>query len=588
MYTFTHLYKEVKTYKKKLIIANILAIIAAFIGVLIPLFIPFLVDEVLLKKPGIFTVTVDTLLKKPQEPYIYIVIALLLALFLRIVFFILNFYQTKIFTIISKNITYKIREAILEHLKKVSLSGYEFFGSGRASSLVVVDVDTIDTFLGTTISRLLISILMLLAVGCVLFLIDWKMAIFIICLNPFVILLTTKIAQKVSKLKKEQNKTFSLFQDAFNETLEMFVQIKASNREKEYMNLMRKKAKAIKNSSIEFGYKSDGAQRFSFLIFMAGFELFRAAGIFMVAYSTLSIGMMMAIFSYLWVMMGPIQDILNIQYAYHNAKMALERINEIFALPQEPSYPHLHNPFKNTQTNHISLKNITFSYDKKTPILQNITMDFPKGKKVAIVGASGSGKTSLASIIVGFYPFESGSLEFDGISSKDIGLDTIRENVFVVLQNPQLFNSTIKENITLGLDVHHSLMEKALHISQLKNLINSLENGINTKVGKHGIKLSGGERQRLSIARMIVKNPNIVILDESTSALDVHTEDTLFKELEEYLKEKTTIIIAHRLSTIRSADYIYVLDKGKVIEKGSQKELIKQDGVFAYYYAKNR
>lgn len=588
MYSFSLLFQEVKKYKKELIIANIISLTAAIIGAIIPLFIPFLVDEVLLDKRGGFTATIDKILGSVSEPYIYILIAFGLAVFLRAIFFVLNFFQTKIFTIISKNITFKIRENILSHLQNVSLSGYEFFGSGRASSLIVVDVDTIDNFLGTTISRLVISVLMLVSVGIVLFIIDWKMAVFIILINPFVILLTTKIARKISKLKKEQNKTFSLFQDAFNETLEMFVQVKASNQEKAFIGSLKQKAKNIKESSIDFTYKSDAANRFSFLIFMFGFEVFRALGIFMVAYSTLSIGLMLAIFSYLWVMLGPIQDILNIQYAYHNAKMALERINEIFALKKEPSFPKLHNPFKNTQTNSVELENITFSYDEKNPILKNINIKIKKGSRVAIVGASGSGKTSLASLIVGFYPFSKGSLKFDGISSDTIGLDVVRDNVFLVLQNPQLFNSTIRENITLGLHVKEDLIQKAIQIAQLKPLISSLKDGLDTKVGKHGIKLSGGERQRLSIARMVVKNPNIVILDESTSALDVNTEDILFQELDEYLKGKTTIIIAHRLSTIRSADYIYVLDKGDVVEEGSHEELLAKNGVFAFYYAKNR
>lgn len=588
MYSFSLLFEEVKKYKKELIIANIISIIAAIIGVSIPLLIPFLVDEVLLEKRGFLTNTIDTILGTSNEAYMYILIALIVVLVLRVVFFILNFYQTKLFTIISKNITFKIRTNILNHLEKVSLSGYEFFGSGRASSLIVVDVDTVDNFLGTTISRFVISVLMLVAVGIVLFLIDWKMAIFIIFINPFVILLTTKIARKVSKLKKEQNRTFSLFQDAFNETLEMFVQVKASNQEKEFIHSLKNKAQNIKQSSIDFGYKSDAASRFSFLIFMFGFEIFRALGIFMVAYSTLTIGLMLAIFSYLWVMMGPIQDILNIQYAYHNAKMALERINAIFALEKEPEYPKLQNPFQGTKTNGVDLKNINFSYDLKNEILKDINMSFKKGSRVAIVGASGSGKTSLASLIVGFYPFQKGSLEFDGISSDVIGLDVVRDNVFLVLQNPQLFNSTIRENITLGLHVKEDLIQKAVTISQLKPLISSLEEGLDTKVGKHGIKLSGGERQRLSIARMVVKNPNIVILDESTSALDVNTEDILFQELDEYLKGKTTIIIAHRLSTIRSADYIYVLDKGVVVEEGSHEALLEKNGVFAFYYAKNR
>lgn len=588
MYSFKNLFDEVKKYKKELFYANILAILATIVGSCIPLLMPLLVDEVLLKKPGIATSTIDSLMGGKTKAFVYVSWVLGLAIVLRFLFFTLGFYQTKLFTIISKNITFKIRQEAVKYLSGVSLSGFEFFGSGKASSLIVVDVNTIDEFLGKTISRFIISILQFTFVFAILFFISWQLAVFILFVNPFVVYFTSKIAKNISKLKKEQNGAFSIFQDAFNETLELFVQIRTSNKEKNFFSNMSEKLRDIKGKSIEFAYKSDGAHRFSFLTFMLGFEMFRGAGILVVAYSDLTIGMMMATYSYLWMLMNPMQDILEIQYAFHNAKMALSRINEIFALPKEPIYPHLKNPFDENKTNSISLKNLSFSYDGKNEILKNISMEIPKGKKVAIIGASGSGKTSLAQILVGFYPFSGGELCYDGVSSKEIGLDVIRENVFLVLQNPQLFNSTIRDNIDFGENVSEEKIKKAIKIAQLESLISQLPNGLDTQIGKHGIKLSGGQRQRLSIARMIVKNPNIVILDESTSALDVHTEDILFEELTNYLEQKTTIIIAHRLSTIRNADYIYVLDKGSVLEEGTHEELLKTDGAFASYYTKNK
>ena len=361
------------------------------------------------------------------------------------------------------------------------------------------------------------------------------------------------------------------------------MQIKSNNKENHFFGKVISNANDVKNHAIKFGYKSDGASRFSFLIFLSGFEVFRAASILVVAYSDLTIGLMLAIFSYLWVMMGPIQEILNIQYAYHNAKAALDRINGVFDLKIEKKIDKNINPFKGVITNAIRIKNLSFSYGNDKEILKNINLNIKKGQKVAIIGASGSGKTTLAQIIVGLYPCEKGEIFFDENISNDIGLDIVRENVFLVLQNPQLFNDTIAQNLTFGQKVSDEVLNHALHVAQLKEFISSLEDGLKTKIGKNGIKLSGGQRQRLSIARMVIQNPNIVILDESTSALDVHTESRLFEALEDYLRDKTTIIIAHRLSTIRKADYIYVLEDGRVVEEGSSDELMNTEGIFYSY-----
>ncbi len=585
MYSFKTFYKEAKKYKKELIFANLLALFAVIVSTPAPLVMPVLVDEVLLKKPGIVTKTIDSFFGHTSQAYVYVGIMLVVVILLRALYFVLNYYQTKLFTIVSKNISFKLRKDLLEHLSKVAINELEFFGSGKSASLMVVDVDTVENFLGSFVSRLIISILTIIGVGIVLLLIHWQLALFILILNPFVVVLTTKIAKRVSVLKRKQNKAFELFQESLSETLELFSQIRAANQDKNFFGRVISTAREIKDRSIEFTYKSDGASRLSFLVFLSGFEAFRAASILVVAYSDLSIGLMFGIFGYLWVMMTPIQDILNIQYAYHNAKKSLDRINSIFALKQEPSYPHLCNPFIKNSTNKIEVKNLSFAYDDGKNILDKINLTIKKGTKVAIVGASGSGKTTLAHLLVGLYTFGSGDILYDECSIKDIGLDVVRDHVYLVLQNPQIFNDTIRANLTFGKKIDDDKLLEALDIAQIGSFVQGLKDGLDTQVGKSGVKFSGGQRQRLSIARMIVQNSNVVILDESTSALDVHTESRLFESLNEYLKDKTTIIIAHRLSTIRKADYIYVLDHGVVEEEGTHDELMSLEGAF-YSYTK--
>ncbi|WP_263832582.1 ABC transporter ATP-binding protein [Sulfurospirillum oryzae] len=588
LYTFKTLFHEMKRYKKELIFANVVAFLAVLVSTPAPLLMPMLVDEVLLGKKGFLTHSIDTLSAQNNPAYVYIASVLCVVVLLRFFFFLLNYWQTKLFTIVSKNIAFKMRKDVLAHLSHVAMNQFEFFGSGKAASLLVTDVETIDNFLGVFVSRLIISVFTIVGVGAVLLMIHWQLGLFILILNPIVILFTTKLAKKVAKLKKEQNKAFELFQDALLETLDMFVQIRATNKERLFFDKVEQHAKTIKESSIIFGYKSDGANRLSFLVFLSGFELFRAASIFVVAYSDLSIGSMLAIFGYLWVMMPPIQDILNIQYTYHNAGKALDRINEIMRLNTEERGLHVKNPFSQNSTNAIEVKNVSFSYDGGKKILEDISLSIPKGSKIAIIGASGSGKTTLAHLLVGLYPLEAGDILFDGISIKEIGLDVVREHLFLVLQNPQLFNASMAQNLMIDAKTDRGLISEALQIAQLESFVSELPDGLDTQIGKHGIKLSGGQRQRLSIARMVLQNPNVVILDESTSALDVHTEAKLFNALENYLEGKTTIIIAHRLSTIKKADFIYVLDKGKIVESGTQEALMRQEGAFYEYVVQNR
>jgi ATP-binding cassette subfamily C protein len=224
---------------------------------------------------------------------------------------------------------------------------------------------------------------------------------------------------------------------------------------------------------------------------------------------------------------------------------------------------------------------------QNTNAIKKISFSIKSGEKVAIIGASGSGKTTIAHIISGFYSKNSGDIFYNNISIDNLNRQSLRENIFLVLQMPILFNNTLKFNITMGNeDINDEDIFKALKIAQLYDTVIDMPNKLETIVGKHGIRLSGGQRQRLSIARMIIANPAVVIFDESTSALDVHTETKLFSDLEEFLKEKTVITIAHRLSTVKNADMIYVIDDGKVVQSGNHKELEEKEGHYLEFIKK--
>ncbi|WP_457622485.1 ABC transporter ATP-binding protein [Persephonella sp.] len=586
MYSWKKILEEIKKYRKELIAGHVIALLAICVSVPTPLFLPLLVDEVLLNKPGIFISTFKRFFGE-GNPVIYTATALIIVLVMRFLFFVFNAVQAKIFTTISKNVTYKIREDLLKHLQKVSMAEFETMGTGGIASKLVTDINTVDDFIGKTVSRFIISVLTIIGVAVVLILINWKLGLLIVFLNPVVIYFTTVVGRKIGKLKGRENKAVEKFQEKLTETLDLFWQIRASNREKAFFKYVIDTAKEVRNTAVEFGWKSDAATRLSMLVFLAGYEVFRATSILFVAYSDLTIGLMLAIFGYLWVMMTPVQELLNIQYAYHSATSALERINAIFQMKKEPEYPHILNPFKNKITCSIQLKNVYFSYDGKNMILENINMIAEKGKKIAIVGASGSGKTTLAHIMVGFYPVDKGDILYDGISVREIGLDVVRDNVSLVLQSPMMFNDTIRFNLTLGSEIPDPKIWEALEIAQMRDFVESLPEKLETLVGKNGVRLSGGQRQRLAIARMILQNPKIVILDESTSALDTQTEYRLFKALQNYLREKTTIIIAHRLSTVQQADYIYVLDRGKIVEEGTHEQLMKEEGLYNEYMKKH-
>ncbi len=585
-YSWNYIFQIALNHRKQLFNAHFVAIFAVIVSVPIPLLMPLMVDEVLLDHPGIVIATINRFIPSDwQHPSIYIGIVLASSLILRLIAIFFNIIQSRQFFTISKDVIFRIRANLIQRLQHISMSEYENLGTGAVITHMVTDLDTLDNFIGSTVSKLLIALLTVLGTAIVLLWMHWQLGLFILCLNPLVIYFTRIIGSHVKELKAKENSAYGIFQQSLTETLEAIHQIRASNREQHYCQRLITSAEKIKTNANAFAWKSDAVNRLSFLVFLFGFDIFRATAMMMVVYSDLTIGQMLAIFGYLWHMMAPVQEILNIQYAFYGAKAALVRINQFNALEQEPNYPALKDPFMDNKTVSISLKNLHFSY-QDTPILKGINLHIKAGEKVALVGASGGGKSTLVQTLIGLYPLNSGMIYFNDIPLNQIGLKQVREHVSTVLQHPALFNDSVRSNLTLGREASDEQLWEALEIAQLKETITQLEHGLETRVGKQGMKLSGGQRQRLAIARMIIANPSVVILDEATSALDSETEYKLHQAMDKFLTGRTTIIVAHRLSAVKQADHVYVFEQGQICEQGQHETLLQQKGLYAKLYGK--
>ena len=572
-------------HRRELIAANLIAILGALAAVPVPLLIPLLVDEVLLDRPATAVAWMNAAFPQSWHgPILYISAILVLTLILRILTLVFNVWQTREFTVIAKDVIYSIRRTLLQRLERFSMAEYETLGSSTVASHLVTDLDAIDQFVSQTTSKFIVAVLSVVGTAFVLLWMHWQLALFILLLNPVVIYLTTVFGRRVKKLKARENSAYQVFQESLAETLDAIQQIRASNRERHYVQRVIDAAGRIRDHSATFTWKSDAANRLSFMVFLFGFDIFRALSMLMVLFSDLTIGEMLAVYAYLWFMMTPVQEILNIQYAYLAARAALGRINQLMDVGLEPRYPNQKDPFAGSHTTSIRIEDVSFRYGDGPLVLDRVNLRIAAGEKVALVGASGGGKTTLVQILLGLYLPERGQVYFNEVPVTEIGLDVVRDNVATVLQHPALFNDSVRNNLTLGRPTADDQLWQALDIAQLSDVVRGLPAGLDTLIGRNGVRLSGGQRQRLAVARMVLSDPKIVILDEATSALDTTTEQNLHLALKDFLHGRTTLIIAHRLSAVRQADRALVFESGSIVEDGSHEELLRNDGLYASLY----
>ncbi|ACY51588.1 ABC-type multidrug transport system ATPase and permease component [Vibrio antiquarius] len=546
---------------------------------------PLMVDEVLLDQPAKGLAAMNAILPEAwHTPTGYIFFTLFLVVLMRAASQGLNILQSRQFTLVSKTITFEMRSKMIDKLGRISIRQYETKGSGGINAHLITDIETIDKFIGSTLAKFVISFLTVIGTAIVLLWLDWRLGLFILLVNPIVIYFSRKLGSMVKHLKRKENHSFEIFQNRLVETLDGIYQLRAANKEREFLQQLKDSANQVRVDADKYAWQSEAAGRVSFLLFLIGFELFRAVAMLMVMFSDLTIGQIFAVFGYLWFMLSPVQELLGIQFSWYSAKAALKRINDLLVLEEEQRPVPKVNPFKEDREVDVKVENVDFSYNNENKVLDNLSLHIPAGKKVALVGASGGGKSTLIQLLIGVYRQNSGSIRFNDELTEDIGFEVIRDKIAVVLQQPILFNDTLRHNLTLGGNFDEMSLWRALEVAQLQDVISQLNHGLDTQVGRNGIRLSGGQRQRLAIARMVLSNPQFVILDEATSALDTATEAALHKALTEFLRGRTTLIVAHRLSAVKQADLIYVLEDGKVTQTGTHGELVEQEGLYQTLY----
>lgn len=571
-------------HRKGLLLANLIAFVATLCSVPIPLLLPLLVDEVLLKQGDAALRVMDRLLPAGWETAAgYIGLMLVLTLVLRLGALVSNVLQARLFAGLSKDVIYRLRVRLIERLKRIALGEYENLGGGTVSAHLVTDLDTLDKFIGETLSKVLVAVLTLTGTAAVLIWMHWQLALLILLFNPLVIFATVQLGKQVKHLKKLENDSTSRFTQALTETLEAIQEVRAGNRQGFFLGRLGLRAREVRDYAVASQWKSDAAGRTSGLLFQFGIDIFRAAAMLTVLLSDLSIGQMLAVFSYLWYMIGPVEQLLSLQYAFYAAGGAMTRINELLARADEPQHAGVVDPFKGRDTVGIEVRGLSFAY-REEPVLHDLDLTIAPGEKVALVGASGGGKSTLVQLLLGLYTAQAGTIRFGGSSLEEIGLERVREHVAVVLQHPALFNDTVRANLCMGRERSDEACWQALEIAQLAATIRALPKGLDSMVGRSGVRLSGGQRQRLAIARMVLAEPKVVILDEATSALDAATEYALHKALGRFLNGRTTLIVAHRLSAVKQADRVLVFDGGSIAEDGDHQQLIAEGGLYAKLY----
>lgn len=478
-----------------------------------------------------------------------------------------------------------LREMLYSHMQKLSIEFYNKKKTGDLIAYAINDISAVRIIFGPAAAKAISGITVcIISIYSMSKAVDWRLTIMSLLPIPFILIFMIKIGTAVQKKFRRVQENFASISDRVQENIYGIRVIKAYVQEEDEMQKFEKLNDDMMESNLSMVKVSSYLSPIIELCFSISFVLNLIIGGNMVLKGSISLGDFIAFNGYLTMIINPVTSIGKIITVFQRGIASLKRLNEIF--DEKPEIKDGEKMINTPIKGEIQIRDLSFSYPNSTDEkLNRINIIIPKGHTLGIVGRTGSGKTTLVSLLLKLYNVDRDKIIIDGVDINDYTLDTLREGFGYVPQEDFLFSASIKDNIRFFKDIYSDEdVENAARVSCIYESIQGLPEGFNTMLGERGVNLSGGQKQRISIARAVIKDPAVLILDDSLSAVDTITEEKIINNLRNIRKDKTTIIIAHRLSAVEEADEIIVLDDGRIMERGDNGELLKKRGLYYEIY----
>ena len=579
--------KQQRPTVNKALILRIVSYLKPYTKQLIIVFIAIMVSSVLSIYPSILTGKIidEGLIGRNMDKLIFYIV---LSLSVTLTSNLIGVLESYLNAWIAQHITFDMRNQMYRHLQSMSQHFFTTSPQGEIITRMTSDIDGVNHVIAGTFTNILTNTITLIVALVAMFDKNPILAIAGILFVPIFTLPTRKAGQTRWTITKEAQECNDEMNSILNETLSVSGQllVKLFNKEEQEYQ----KYKAINEKMIGLNIKESMAGRWFFVLIstlasVGPMVLYFVGGVLMMKYNAdLTVGDITVMVALLSRMYGPVNTLLSLQVDWIRSMAMFTRIFEYF--DKEPDIQQPKNPIiPTTIEGNIGFDHVYFQYNEERMILKDINFQLKSGHSLAIVGPSGSGKSTIVNLIPRLYDVTDGKVTFDGIDVRNWDLETLRSEVGIVSQETYLFNGTIRENLLYAKpNATQEEMEIACKKANIHSFITSLEHGYDTEVGNRGLKLSGGEKQRLSIARVLLKDPWILIFDEATSALDSISEKAIQEAIEPLMEERTSLLIAHRLSTILKADEILVVEDGRIVERGTHQSLLAQNGAYTELY----